>query len=276
MLLEHERRDGVVLLVLANPPVNALGIGLRRALADAFTALSTDATAQAVVLCGSGSGFSAGGDRGEFGTPAAAARPTLSRDVLTAVENCGKPVIAALHGFAVGGGLELALACHARIAVADTRVGLPEVSLGLIPLSGTQRLPRLVGLRLAAELMFGAARLEARALAATALFDQIVGQREDLLPAAVQLAQDALVTRPVRVRDRPIPDRDPRTELKRLRGLYRPAECTEAQRALLAALAVAVESADFQSGLDRAQQLFDALNSGERDPTSTVRRSEPG
>src|SRR5512144_1435693 len=113
MVVEHHRDGAIAVLTLAHAPVNALNLALRRALYDFFTTVRSDASVAAIVVQGAGKGFCAGGDRTEFGTPDANARPTLSRDVLDVIERCGKPVVAALHGFAVGGGFELALACSA-------------------------------------------------------------------------------------------------------------------------------------------------------------------
>jgi enoyl-CoA hydratase len=265
MALHLERSESVALIALDHPPVNALCLELRRQLVATFDELRDDSAIHAVVVHGAGRGFCAGGDRSEFGTPAAGCRPTLSREVLRAVEDCGKPVVAAMHGFAVGGGLELALACDARIAVANTRVGLPEIRLGVFPLSGTQRLPRLLGLTRAAELMFDASVLDAAAPTVSALFDRVVETREDLLPAAIELARSAARARPPRIRDRPIPGADPAAELRLLKCRHPRDQCNDAQRALLDALAAAVESLDFQAGLDEAQRLFDALG-GDRRP----------
>ena len=261
MAIEHRREGPVAVLTLALPPVNALGLSLRRALHSAFSTLRRD-DARAAVIVGGGNGFSAGGDRTEFGKPAATARPTLSRDVLDAIEHCGKPVVAALHGFAIGGGLELALACGVRVAVADTRIGLPEVGLGRFPLSGSQRLPRLLGIARAAEWMLRAETMAAGHPDATPLFDRVVDGREALLPVALELARSALVTAPLPVRNRPFPDSDPSLALRAVERRYPEEQRTAAQQALLAALRAAVEAREFQSGLDRAQALFDELVSG--------------
>lgn len=264
MALLHRNVGSVTVISLTHPPVNALSLPVRQDLAAAFAALRGDTAVEAVVLQGSGAGFCAGGDTTEFGTPAATCRPTLSRDVLDAIEACGKPIVAALHGFAVGGGLELALACDVRVALSDTKIGLPEVRLGVIPLSGTQRLPRLLGLAAAAEMMLEGSVTNAGALADTALFDRVVATHEELLEAALQLARSAAIVRPVRVRDRPIPDAEPHEVLRRIRRSRLESRLTDAQLSVLAALSAAVESVDFQSGLDRAQQLFDELGGARR------------
>ncbi|WKN61270.1 3-hydroxyacyl-CoA dehydrogenase NAD-binding domain-containing protein (plasmid) [Rhodococcus opacus] len=143
--VRYEVRDGAAVIRLTNPPVNGLGDTVRAGLAAAVDRAATDDHVHAVILVGDGKGFCGGADLRQFGTPAATADPTLP-DVLSTIGQLPKPVIAAIHGFALGGGLELALACQYRIAHPDAKLGLPEVNVGLIPGSGgTQRLPRLIG-----------------------------------------------------------------------------------------------------------------------------------
>ncbi|KXF52940.1 3-hydroxyacyl-CoA dehydrogenase [Rhodococcus sp. SC4] len=143
--VRYEVRDGAAVIRLTNPPVNGLGDTVRAGLVAAIGRAAADDHVRAVILVGDGKGFCGGADLRQFGTPAATADPTLP-DVLSTIGQLPKPVIAAIHGFALGGGLELALACHYRIAHPDAKLGLPEVNVGLIPGSGgTQRLPRLIG-----------------------------------------------------------------------------------------------------------------------------------
>ncbi len=259
MTLDVTQSDGVACLALRHPPVNALGLELRRALVETLERVDADPSVSAVVLHGAGKGFCAGGDRREFGTPAATARPTLSRDVLSRIEACRKPVVAAIHGFAMGGGLELALACHVRVAVASARVGLPEVGIGRFPLSGSQRLPRLLGVERAAAWMLRAETMAAAHPDAAPLFDHIVEHGDDLLPAALELARQSLRAPPQLLRHRPLPDADPLAALRSVEARMTGDALSPAHRALLAALHAAVESPDFQAGLDRAQVLFDQL-----------------
>src|SRR5215831_10708919 len=138
------RRDGAIAVVTVdNPPVNALKHEVRAGLAEALRQARDDGVVTAIVVACAGRTFFAGADITEFGKPPHA--PGLG-EVIAAIEAMPKPVLAALHGTALGGGFELALACHYRVAVATARVGLPEVKLGLLPgAGGTQRLPRLVG-----------------------------------------------------------------------------------------------------------------------------------
>jgi enoyl-CoA hydratase len=150
------RVDGsVYLITLDNPPVNGLSYAVRVGLCELLESARQSPDIRAVVIHGAGRCFSAGGDIREIGMAVGMVAPGLSSHVHPAIERCGKPVIAALHGLAFGGGLETALACNYRIACADTRIALPEVGLGIIPLSATQRLPRLIGLRGALEMIIG-------------------------------------------------------------------------------------------------------------------------
>ena len=139
------RRDGnIAVLVIENPPVNALSNAVRSALIDALARVKDDASVEAAVIACAGRTYVAGADITEFGKPPQ--RP-VTNDVIAAIETLGKPVIAAMHGTALGGGLEVALGCHFRIAAQGTRLGQPEIKLGIIPgAGGTQRLPRLIGI----------------------------------------------------------------------------------------------------------------------------------
>ena len=138
------RREGEVAVVIVdNPPVNALKHEVRAGLVEALDQARQDDAVKAVVIACGGRTFFAGADITEFGKPP---QPPGLHDVIAAIEAMPKPVVAALHGTALGGGFELALACHFRVAAPGARVGLPEVKLGLLPgAGGTQRLPRLIG-----------------------------------------------------------------------------------------------------------------------------------
>jgi len=156
-------QDGVAVITLDNPPVNSLSHALRSRIVAAVDAAEADASVRAIVLSGSDKAFSAGADVSEFGTPQQFAEPIL-RSVLDRLDSCAKPVVAAISGVALGGGLELAMTCHARVALDSAKVGLPEILLGLIPgASGTQRLPRLVGAAAAIDLMLSGQSKSARA-----------------------------------------------------------------------------------------------------------------
>lgn len=135
----------VAVVTLNNPPVNGLGHALRSGIVAALDQALADPQVQAIVLTGSARAFSGGADVREFGTPKAGQEPTLP-SVIRALDGATKPVVAAIAGVCLGGGLELALGCHYRVALPDASLGLPEVKLGLLPgAGGTQRLPRAVG-----------------------------------------------------------------------------------------------------------------------------------
>src|SRR5512139_4087848 len=145
MTTRYERRGNVAVLQIDNPPVNGLGHGTRRTLAEGLERALDDAAVKAVAITGTDRVFSVGADTCEINTPAALAEPNLLQ-LIDAVERSSKPVIAAINGVCMGGGLELALGCNYRIATADASLGLPEVKIGLLPgAGGTQRLPRAVG-----------------------------------------------------------------------------------------------------------------------------------
>jgi 3-hydroxyacyl-CoA dehydrogenase len=142
--LGFETTNGVAVSRFENPPVNSFGLEMRGLLWSALARAEADAAIGAVILIGSGKGFSGGADIREFGTPESYAEPNL-RTLLRAIEECAKPVIAAIEGICMGGGLEMALACHYRVAGTSARVALPGVKLGLLPgAGGTQRLPRVI------------------------------------------------------------------------------------------------------------------------------------
>jgi 3-hydroxyacyl-CoA dehydrogenase len=150
-LVSYERRGRIGIITIDNPPVNALGHAVRVGLIAALDEALRDPHAEAIVLASAGRIFSAGADIREFGKPSQA--PTLP-EVIAAFDQSPKPVVAALHGTAFGGGLELPMACGYRVALAGTKVGLPEVKLGLLPgAGGTQRLPRLIGVAAALDMI---------------------------------------------------------------------------------------------------------------------------
>ncbi len=178
--------DGVAVIIVDNPPVNALSQAVRAGLAAAVERFEADADAAVAVICGEGRTFIAGADIREFGKPMA--EPFLP-DVIDRIETCTKPVVASLHGTALGGGLEVALGCHARVALASAKVGLPEVTLGILPgAGGTQRLPRLAGAEAALDLITSgrhAAAVEALKLGIV----DAVAEGEDPLAAGLAFAR---------------------------------------------------------------------------------------
>ncbi len=182
------RHGDIAVAVIEHPPVNALSHGVRAGLSDALERTAADRGLRALVIRGGGHNFSAGADVREFGRPF---EPPHLGEVIERTEGSAKPVIAALHGSALGGGLELALACHFRIALADTRLGLPEVKLGIIPGGGgTQRLPRLVGARAALRMIAEAQELGAAEACSLGLIDACVAG--ELESAAIDFARGVL------------------------------------------------------------------------------------
>lgn len=268
-LVRRTRHGAVAVLSLDGPPVNAINLSMRRELYEALQWAKADVEVAAVVLVGSGRGFSAGGDIREFGTDSAAAPPGLSSHVHAAIEHMAKPVIAVVHGFALGGGLETVLACHYRIAEEDAALALPEVNLGTLPLSATQRLPRLLGVLPALQFMVEGRRQPAAAFRATTLFDQVVEPGRGLATActlaadlaAVPLAPKELELR--LVRNHPVPGVDLERELLDASLWLLLRHPGVVAQALLKALEAAVRSEHFDAGLDCARQLFDQLMASE-------------
>ncbi len=212
MSANYQTRDGVAVITLDNPPVNGLGHDTRRGITDGLERAQADAAVEAIVLIGAGKLFSGGADIREFDTPKSFAEPNLL-SVILALEACTKPVVAALHGTAMGGGLELSLGCHYRVAAPGTQVALPEVKLGLIPgAGGTQRLPRVIGVENALNMIVSGESVKSEQLAqipGQLLFDRIV--EGDLLAGAISFAEEIAQRRPLpRVRDLKVthPDAD--------------------------------------------------------------------
>jgi 3-hydroxyacyl-CoA dehydrogenase len=197
VFVDYQIKRRVAILTISNPPVNALGEGVREAIRDAVRRASADPDADAIVLIGAGTTFVAGADIKAFDAikthEASLARSEWVHSILTGIEDSPKPVVAAIHGHALGGGLELAMACHYRVAVSAARLGQPEVHLGLIPgAGGSQRLPRLVGGELALRMCTDGAPISASDAAAAGLVDQVVAG--DLLEAAIDFAQEQFRT----------------------------------------------------------------------------------
>ncbi|WP_395025635.1 3-hydroxyacyl-CoA dehydrogenase NAD-binding domain-containing protein [Comamonas odontotermitis] len=184
-------REGRVLVVtINNPPVNALSQAVRQGLADAVAQAQGDDEVKAVLLVGSGKAFIAGADIREFGKPA---MPPSLPDVLMQLESSDKLVIAAIHGPALGGGLEVALSCHYRLAVSGAKLGLPEVQLGLLPgAGGTQRTPRLIGVKAALDLMLSGRHAGAEEALAMGLVDQVAPAGTDARSAGLAYANQLL------------------------------------------------------------------------------------
>ncbi len=194
MTAQYQVHGDVAVITLDNPPVNGLGLATRQGITDGLARAEADAAVKAVVITGAGKAFSGGADIREFGTPKALAEPNLL-SVILAVENSRKPVVAALHSVAMGGGLELALGAHYRIAAPGCNVALPEVKLGLIPgAGGTQRLPRAVGVEVALNMIVSGEPVKSEMLAqipGQKLFDKLAASSESLMDEALALAREA-------------------------------------------------------------------------------------
>ena len=257
-LVAVSRRGDVGVVTINNPPVNALSPGVPEGVAAAVEVLRADPAVTAVVLIGGGRTFVAGADIKEFLklTAGATSRDLGIDPMLAALEDCPKPVVCAIHGTALGGGLETAMACHYRVAVAGATVGQPEVKLGLIPgAGGTQRLPRLTGVLKAVEMCAGGETIGAAEALKAGILDAIV--EGDLLAGAVAFARE-VVTRggtPCRTRDLPVEAPDPLAMAavrdavkKKARGLVAPLKAAEAVEA--------AATLPFAEGVRRERELF--------------------
>ena len=207
MSADYSTQGDIAIISLNNPPVNGLGLSTRLGIVHALRQALDDASIKAVVLTGQGKAFSGGADIKEFGTPKAVQDPNLL-SVILAIENSSKPVVAAVHTVAMGGGLELALGCHYRIAAPGASIALPEVKIGLIPgAGGTQRLPRVLGVEAALNMIVSGEAIKSEMLASLPgqkLFDKMAASQDTLLEEAVAFARSVAEVRPLpRVRDLP-------------------------------------------------------------------------
>jgi len=198
MTARYEVRDQVAVITLDNPPVNGLGYATRKALAEGVNAAQADAEVRAIVITGAGKAFSGGADIKEFNTPAMGTEPSL-HSLIKLLEACDKPVVAAIHSVCMGGGLELALGCHYRVAAPGTQVALPEVKLGLLPgAGGTQRLPRVIGVENALNMIVSGEPVKSELLAMAPgqkLFDRMI--EGDIVAGAVAFAAEVAAVRPL-------------------------------------------------------------------------------
>ena len=205
MSADYAVHGDIAVITLNNPPVNGLGLATRQAFMQGLDKAMADNAVKAVVVTGAGKAFSGGADIKEFGSPKAIQEPHLL-NLISAIENASKPVVAAIHTVAMGGGLELALGCHYRIAAPGTDVALPEVKLGLIPgAGGTQRLPRVLGVEPALNMIVSGEPIKSEMLAmlpGQKLFDQIATSAATLMDEAIAFAKSVVGTSPLpRVRD---------------------------------------------------------------------------
>lgn len=262
------RQDGDVLLVsVNNPPVNALGAAVRQGLMAAMEQADASAAVKAVVIVGQGKAFIAGADIREFGKPPV--QPFLP-DVCNRIEACSKPVVAVIHGAALGGGLEIAMSAHYRLALPGAKLGLPEVSLGLVPgAGGTQRAPRLMGVKAATELMLSGQQIGAKAGLAAGLVDKLE-EGSDPVAAGLAYARELLAQgaplRPVSATPGRLADKAAaQAELdalradtaKKSRGLFSPLkiiDCVQAALDMPFAEGLKFERAQFLACIDSPQR----------------------
>src|SRR5450830_1377614 len=188
MTAEYKVHGDIAVITLNNPPVNGLGLATRQGIADGMARAQADAAVKAIVITGAGKAFSGGADIKEFGSPKALQEPNLL-SVILVLENSAKPVIAAVHSVCMGGGLELALGCHYRIAAPGCSMALPEVKLGLLPgAGGTQRLPRALGVEPALNMIVSGEPVKSELLAmlpGQQLFNKMANSNESLAEEAL-------------------------------------------------------------------------------------------
>ena len=257
-----ERRDSVAIATIDSPPVNALSAPLRAALKATVEEAAADIAIQAIVIAATGRAFIAGADISEFGRPPVS--PILP-DVLDTIEACCKPVVAAIQGVALGGGLEVALACHARVAAPAARLGLPEIKLGIIPgAGGTQRLPRLIGASKAFPMMLSGEPISAEKATVLGLVDKV--EAGDLVEAAAALGLElAGMGAPVRTGERM--DKLTQPDRESFEALARNAAAKSGDTPNAMALIEAVRGVftwSFAEGLAAERALFLTLVADER------------
>ncbi|WP_342617662.1 3-hydroxyacyl-CoA dehydrogenase NAD-binding domain-containing protein [Rhodoferax sp. GW822-FHT02A01] len=260
MTAHYQVHGDIAVITLDNPPVNGLGLSTRLAIADSMTKALADSAVQAIVLTGAGKAFSGGADIKEFGKDVAFREPNLL-SIIALLENSTKPVVAALHTVAMGGGLELSLGCNYRIAAPGTSIALPEVKIGLIPgAGGTQRLPRALGVEPALNMIVSGGTVKAEMLAmlpGQKLFDKMAASADSLAEEALAFARSVAAVRPLpRVRDLPCkhPQGDAYFQFARnmVKGMAKhfpaPAKCVDA-------VEIATKK-KFEEGMAAERELF--------------------
>ena len=252
--VEYEIRDGVAVITLNSPPVNALGASVRQGVYEAIGRAAADGSVRAVVLAGRGRCFCGGADIREFGHPPV---PPSLPEVIARIEASPKPVVAALHGVAFGGGFELPLGCHYRIGAPSARVALPEVTLGLIPgAGGTQRLTRLIGAELALDMILSGKPVDAETACKQGILDAVAGE-DGLVDAAIAFALARAEDGGPYRKTRDVQPAEPGAGLfeatrkkieRRARGLFAPRHCIESVENVF--------RLPFDEGLARERELF--------------------
>ena len=256
-LVSYTKDGNIGVITVDSPPVNALSVGVRKGLLECMEAAEKD-DVEALVLCCAGRTFIAGADISEFGKPPM--EPWFPK-VLDAYEGASKPVVAAIHGTALGGGLEIAMACHYRCAVSSAQVGQPEVLLGIIPgAGGTQRVPRLVGVEKALDIITGGAPVPAPEALKIGLIDELI--EGDLREGAIAFAKK-IAGKPdslVKVRDKndlvtgvdsAVFDKYRAKLAQRRRGFEAPQACVDAVEA--------ATTMSFDDGMKKEAEIFAKL-----------------
>jgi 3-hydroxyacyl-CoA dehydrogenase len=262
-LVRFDVEDGIGVITIDNPPVNALGPGVRDGIIEALEKGEADPNVKAMVMIGAGRSFIAGADIRQFGKP----RSTPKRPPYEVVDAGAKPVVAAIHGYALGGGLEHALACHYRIAAPSAKVGLPEVLIGILPGGGgTQRLPRLIGPKAALDMIVSGRHVPADEAKRLGIIDEIV-EGKDLRAEAIGFAKRIAAKRPLpRVRDKT--DRladakaDPGMFEAMRKSIARKARNQKAPYHCIACVEAAL-SQPFDEGLKTERRLFSELENSD-------------
>ncbi|MGN6316321.1 3-hydroxyacyl-CoA dehydrogenase NAD-binding domain-containing protein [Trinickia sp.] len=265
-VVSRNLHGNILVVTIDHPSVNALSVDVRRALVEAIEAAEVDPAVAAVLIVGAGRNFIAGADIREFGKPPL---PPLLPSVCNRIEACSKPVVAAIHGAALGGGLEVALAAHYRLAVRGAKLGLPEVQLGLLPgAGGTQRAPRLIGAAQALDLMLSGRHARAEEALSLGLVDRL-GRTDDILGEGLAYARELLAAkagvRPTRAATALADTQTARAAIEtarketaaRMRGLFSPLKIVDAVEAAL--------TLPFDEGLALERKLFvECLESPQR------------
>ena len=262
-VVRFDVEDGIGVITVDYPPVNALGPGVREGIIASVDKGNADPTVKAMVLIGAGRSFIAGADIRQFGKP----RPVLPRVSHDVLDSSAKPIVAAIHGFALGGGLEHALSSHYRVAVASAKVGLPEVLIGILPGGGgTQRLPRLIGPKAAMEMIVSGRHVPAAEAKALGIVDAIVPGK-DLRREAIEFAKTIVDQRPLpRVRDRAEriaeAKADPGMFDAMRKSIARKARNQKAPYHCIACVEAAVTQ-PFDEGIQTEQRLFKELENAD-------------
>jgi 3-hydroxyacyl-CoA dehydrogenase len=265
-LVRYETHGDVGVIIVDNPPVNALSPGVAEGIVEGLEKATKDAAVTAIVLIGAGRSFIAGADIRQFGKPRP--RPPLGQRSYDLLERSEKPVVAAIHGYALGGGLEHAMGCHYRIAVRSAKVGLPEVLIGILPGGGgTQRLPRLAGPKRALEMIVSGRHVPAEEAKGYGILDEVLDDGVDLQAAAIAYARTIAGKRPLRrvseyterlrqARDEPgMFDAMRKSIARRARNQKAPYNCILAVEAAC--------SLPFAEGIARERDLFEELENSD-------------